>query len=174
MQMRELISPQRIQQRVRELAVPIGEWAADTETVLVCCLKGAFIFCADLARELNNPKLSIDFIAAESYQGTKTTGSVRLTKDLSVDVSGKKVLVVEDILDTGLTLDRVLHHLKETHRPSEIKLCVLLDKPAGRKCDVKADWTGFEIGDAFVVGYGLDCDERFRNFPGIAVIYTID
>jgi hypoxanthine phosphoribosyltransferase len=172
--MRELISPERIAARVGELAAEIDAWIGNDEATVVCCLKGAFVFCADLVRALKSRRVSVDFLAVESYAGTHTTGSVRLTKDLSIDVRGRKVLVVEDILDTGLTLDRVLRHLRETHRPSETRLCVLLDKPAGRKTAIPADWTGFEVGDAFVVGYGLDCDERYRNLPGIAVLESID
>ncbi len=156
----------QIQKKVRELGARISSDYGDEKIVLVCNLKGAFIFLADLCRYVTAP-ISIDFIATTSYKGTKTTGYVRIIKDLKMDVRGKNLLIVEDIIDTGLTVDYIINYLK-LHKPKSIKVCTLLDKRCMRKVDVGIDYIGFEVGDQFLIGYGLDYNERYREMDSIA------
>ncbi len=142
---------------------------AGKEPVLVSILRGSFMFTADLMRALDLP-CKVDFMAASSYgSGTSSSGQVKLIKDLVEDIEGKDVLVLEDILDSGNTLSSLLELLKE-RKPASIKLCVLLDKPERREKPVAVHYTGFSIPDAFVVGYGLDYDEKYRNLPYIGIL----
>ncbi len=166
MRLKEVISAERIANRVKELGERITADYVDKDLVVVANLKGSFMFLADLVRQIDLP-IQIDFIATASYSGTKSTGVVRIVKDLKLDVVGKHLLIVEDIVDTGLTLEYLLEYMK-IHKPASIRSCALLDKPDRRKVEVSPDYVGFVIPDKFVVGYGLDYDERFRNLKYIA------
>lgn len=162
-----LLDAAQIAGRIGELA---GEIAAaypdlDRPLVLICVLKGSIFFTADLARALAIP-IELDFIAVRSYQGTHSVGTVELVKDVGIALHDRDVLVVEDIIDTGLTTSFLLDHLA-THRPRSLRLVALLDKEAHRRREVRVDFTGFRIPDRFVVGYGLDVDERWRNLPDV-------
>jgi hypoxanthine phosphoribosyltransferase len=164
-----LLDADTIKGRVHELGRRIGEDYAGHDLVLVSILKGALPFLADLMREIRI-YCSLDFLEVSSYgAGTTTTGVVRILKDLAKPIEGRDVLVVEDILDTGHTLSYVLEHLRGMH-PRSVKLCALLDKPARRIVAIPVDYRGFEIEDKFVVGYGLDFAERYRNLPFIGVL----
>lgn len=161
-----LIPEEEIKRRIKTLAEEIRrEFPAGEELVVVGLLKGSFVFLSDLVRELEGAVL-VDFIAASSYAGTESTGNVRIKKDLDIDIKGKNVLLVDDILDTGRTFQKVLELLK-VREPKMLKTCVLLDKPSRRVVNVEADFVGFKIPDHFVVGYGLDWDELGRNLKGI-------
>ncbi len=164
---KELFIPRKdIQIRVRELAGQISADFSEKEPVLVGILNGVVFFFADLVREITLPS-RIDFIRAASYgSGTSSSGSIRLTKDLEIPVEGKPVIVVEDIVDTGLTLTRILEILKE-RGPEAIKVCVLIDKLERRETDIAIDYRGFEVKEGFLVGYGLDFDEQYRYLPDI-------
>jgi len=165
-----LVDAAGIAARVATLAAEIeaayGEPAEPL--VLICVLKGSLFFTADLARALRLPVL-IDFIAVRSYQGTQSGGSVELVKDVGINLHGRDVLVVEDIIDTGLTTSFLLDHLA-SHRPRSLRLVALLDKQAHRLRQVSVDFRGFTIPDRFVVGYGLDVDERWRNLPDVRTV----
>ena len=164
-----LFSQQQLEQRVDEIARQINRDYADKEILLVSVLRGSFIFMADLARKITRP-CRIDFMSVSSYgKGTSSSGQVQITKDLSEDISGMHVIVVEDILDSGNTLSYLLRLLEQRH-PASIRLCTLLDKPDRRKVEVTVHYSGFTIPDAFVVGYGLDYAERYRNLPYIGIL----
>jgi len=165
-----LYNQDQIQARIHELGTRITQEYADKELVLVSVLKGSCIFLADLMRSIDL-NLTIDFMAVSSYKdGTKSTGDVEIFKDLSNPIRGKHVIVVEDIVDTGLTLSRLLEIL-ESRGAASIKLASFLDKPHPRmKSELKIDYTGFVVPNKFVVGYGLDAAGRFRNLPFIAIL----
>ena len=164
-----LIDADAIRARVRELGVRIAADYAGRDLVLVSILKGALPFLADLMREVPI-YCSLDFLEVSSYgAGTTSTGVVRILKDLAKPIEGRHVLVVEDILDTGHTLSYVIEHLRGQH-PASLGLCALLDKPARRVVPIEVDYKGFAIEDKFVVGYGLDYAERYRNLPFIGVL----
>jgi hypoxanthine phosphoribosyltransferase len=167
---RVLISDARVHQRLKQLAKEIRR-DFPTETLhLIGVLKGSVFFITDLARELGG-EVSFDFLSVSSYgHGTDSTGEVKLIKDLDVSIEGKTVIVVEDILDTGLTLKYLLRFFEEK-KPKHLRVVVLLDKVERRIADVKADYTGFVIPNEFVVGYGLDFDERYRNLPDVCVLH---
>jgi hypoxanthine phosphoribosyltransferase len=166
---RVLISHKRIRERVRQMAQEIRRDFPNEAVHLVGVLKGSVLFLADLARELGG-EVSFDFISVSSYgKGMDSTGEVKMNKDLDVSIEGRSVLVVEDILDTGLTLKYLLR-LFEERKPKHLRVAVLLDKAERRIADVKADYTGFVIPNEFVVGYGLDYDERYRNLPDVCVV----
>jgi hypoxanthine phosphoribosyltransferase len=164
-----LIDQPTLERRIRELATEIQRAVPAGEPVhLVCVLKGAFIFLADLIRAMD-PRVTVDFIALSSYAGTSSSGEVRLVKDLDTGLENRHVVIVEDIVDTGLTL----HYLQDILRargPKTLRTACLLSKPSRRKIDVEVDHIGFTIDDQFVVGYGLDFDERYRNLPYIGVL----
>ncbi|RXK85197.1 hypoxanthine phosphoribosyltransferase [Chlorobaculum sp. 24CR] len=164
-----LISAERIAARVAELGAEIsGDLAGINELTVVCVLKGAFIFAADLVRQLSVP-CRVEFIRASSYgAGRASSGEVTLENDGVFDLDGKHVLLVEDIIDTGLTLSSIVVELQNQHLAS-LRICALLDKPLARKAPIEADYTGFTIPDHFVVGYGLDLDGRHRELPFIAI-----
>ena len=166
---RVLIPDARVHKRLKELAKEIRR-DFPTETLhLIGVLKGSVFFLTDLARELGG-EVSFDFLSVSSYgHGTDSTGEVKLIKDLDVSIEGKTVIVVEDILDTGLTLKYLLRFFEEK-KPKHLRVVVLLDKFERRIADVKADYTGFVIPNEFVVGYGLDFDERYRNLPDVCVL----
>ena len=167
---RVLIPAERLQRRVREMAGEITrDYRVRGDVHLVCVLKGAFVFLADLIRSLELP-VTLDFMAMASYaQGTTSSGEVRLLKDLDTALHDRDVLVVEDIVDTGLTL-KYLKEILWARGPRSVRTACLLSKPARRTVDVEVEYVGFEIGDEFVVGYGLDHAERHRNLPDIAVL----
>jgi hypoxanthine phosphoribosyltransferase len=153
---------------VRQLGEQITKDLRGEPVVVVGVLKGAFMFTADLVRAIKSPVV-IDFIGCASYSGTRSTGTVRITHDLSTDITGKNVILVEDIIDTGRTLDYLIRILKE-RSPKSLRLCTLLDKPEAREVPVKVDYFGFSISNEFVIGYGLDLDQRYRELPYIAQV----
>jgi len=165
-----LITEEQIRDKVRELGGRITSDYASTSVTLVSVLKGSLPFMADLMRAIEIP-LQIDLMEVSSYGGatTETSGLVRILKDLSSSIAGKDVLIVEDIIDTGLTLNYLLRYLRGKN-PRSLRICALLDKPARRLVDIPIDYTGFTIPDEFVVGYGLDFGEYYRNLPYIGVL----
>jgi hypoxanthine phosphoribosyltransferase len=165
-----LIESSAIQSRVREMAAEIErDYPGADEIHLVCVLKGGFVFMADLIRSMTT-RVSLDFIAVSSYgAGTKSTGEVRFQKDLDTSLEGRHVIIVEDIVDTGLTL-RYLQDVLKKRAPASLRTACLLSKPSRRKVDVVVEYIGFTIEDRFVVGYGLDYGEKYRNLPYIAVL----
>jgi hypoxanthine phosphoribosyltransferase len=166
-----LFSKETIQKRVKELAEQISKDYAGKELILIGILKGAFIFMADLIREISIP-CRVDFARLASYgTGSESSGKVVLTKDIETSIKGKDVLIVEDILDTGLTMQYFVEWMKERN-PKSIKICVFLDKRKRRKVSFEADYVGYTIEDGFVVGYGLDFNEMYRFSPDIYVIHT--
>lgn len=168
--LRVLIPEDRIQARIRELGAEIRADYGDEPITCIGVLKGSFMFMADLVRAIGGD-VRCEFMAVSSYHGgTRSSGVVRITEDLRAPIEGHHTLVVEDIIDTGLTLDYLMRNL-EVRGPASIKTCCLLDKPAHREVSLEADYVGFSIPDEFVVGYGLDLGERYRNLPHIAV-YT--
>jgi hypoxanthine phosphoribosyltransferase len=165
-----LITSEQIQAKVAELGARISVDYRDREVTLVSVLKGSLPFMADLMRSIRVP-LTIDLMEVSSYGGasTETTGLVRILKDLSSPIEGREVLIVEDIIDTGLTLNYLIRYLNGKN-PSSLRICTLLDKPARRLVEIPIDYLGFTIPDRFVVGYGLDYGERYRNLPFIGVL----
>jgi len=164
-----LFDEDAIARRVRELAATITADYAGSEVLLLATLKGAVIFLADLMRALQLP-VCVDFVGATSYGGsTESSGSVRLDLDSCGDMSGRHVLIVEDIVDTGRTLTKLVDAI-QGQAPASVRTCCLLDKPSRRVTDFRPDYVGFEIADRFVVGYGLDFSQRYRNLPYIAVL----
>ncbi len=164
-----LFSEEELQACVKRIASEITRDFAGKEPVFIGVLKGSFIFIADLMRHVDL-HCSVDFMAVSSYgSGSVTTGAVKINKDLSANIEGKPVIMVEDILDSGLTLSYLTKYLMQ-RKPASISIATLLDKPARRKADVKPDYVGFEVPDAFVVGYGLDYAEKYRNLPYIGIL----
>lgn len=164
-----LLSEEKLAKRIAEIGAEITADYAGKEILMIGVLRGAVIFMADLARSIKVP-VAIDFMAVSSYgAGTTSSGVVRILKDLDENVEGKHVLVVEDIIDSGLTLNYLLDNLK-SRKPASVKLCTLLNKPERRKVDVKIDYNGFDVPDYFVIGYGLDYAEKYRNLPFIGIL----
>jgi len=164
-----LLDEAAIQARIAELGAEIARDYEGREPLLVCVLKGGFMFLSDLVRHIDLP-VAVDFMAISSYgAGTRSSGVVRILKDLETPIEGRDVLVVEDIVDSGLTLHYLMRNLG-SRRPATLDVCALLTKPARREIDVPIRYVGFEIPDRFVVGYGLDFDERYRNLRDIGVI----
>ena len=165
----KLIGSEELAVRVSELGRQISQDYAGQEVLVVGILKGAFVFCADLMRHLAGPT-QVDFMAVSSYgNSTESSGVIRIVKDLDASVEGRHVLLVEDIVDSGLTLRYLREYLQHQH-PASLRICVLLDKPTRRKTDVKVDYIGFSIPDEFIVGYGIDYAERYRELPYIGII----
>jgi len=165
----ELVGPQELAAVVDRLASRIGEDYKDKNPVFIGVLKGAFMFTADLVRRLDIP-LQVDFVRASSYgSGKVSKGAVSITKRPEIELSGRDVIIVEDIVDTGRTLDAIVNHIKALD-PASLSVCTLLDKPSRREVGCTMGYVGMEIEDAFVVGYGLDCAERYRNLCGLYVI----
>lgn len=164
-----LISRAKIQAKVKQMARKISSDYKGKDPVLVGVLRGSFIFMADLLREISIP-VEVDFIAVASYNGgTRSSGVVRMNQDLSSSITGRHVILVEDIVDSGLTLSYLLKNLK-TRRPASLEVCTLLDKKERRKVQVPVKYKGFNIPDKFVVGYGLDHKQRYRNLPHVSWI----
>jgi hypoxanthine phosphoribosyltransferase len=163
-----LIPQNRLQERVSELGNEISQAFAEKDLAIVAILKGSFIFAADLLRAITIP-CSIDFMGISSYAGQPRSGVVQITKDLDESIAGRNVLLVEDIIDTGLTATYLIHTLRQ-RKPASIDICALLDKSARRIIDLSIPYRGFEIPDVFVVGYGMDFQQQYRNLPDIAIL----
>ena len=164
-----MFSATQIADRVRELGQRIAEDYAGTSPVFVCVLKGSFVFAADLVRAVDLP-LKVDFLGVRSYgEGTESSGVVQITQDLSRAIGNEQVILVEDIVDTGLTVAHLIDLLR-TRAPASVRVCALLHKPSRARVPVPLDYVGFTIEDRFVVGYGLDVGESFRNLPYIGVL----
>lgn len=164
-----LISKEQIAERIKALAEQIDKDYENEPYLLVAVLRGSFIFAADLMRELNGD-VSIDFIEAKSYCGTKSSGELKILKDTREDIKDKNVIIVEDIIDTGITLKN-LEKVFLSRQPKSLKLCACFDKPSRREVELTGDYVGFEIPNEFVIGYGLDYDEKYRNLSEVK-IYT--
>lgn len=163
---RTLFSREEISKRVRELGIDISHKYKDKDLVVISLLRGSFIFTADLVRELSIP-VEVDFITTASYGHDEvSSGIVDIVHDLRTEMEGKDVLIVDDIIDSGFTLKKVMEHL-ETKKPNSVKICVMLDKPSRRKVDLEPDYVGFSIPDVFIVGYGLNYGDHYRNVPYI-------
>ncbi|MEH7454416.1 hypoxanthine phosphoribosyltransferase [Gottfriedia acidiceleris] len=164
-----LISETDLKNRVKALAEQIEHDFNNEPLILVVVLKGSFVFAADLVREMKS-NINVDFISVSSYSNqTESTGKVRLLKDLDENITDKNVVVIEDIIDSGLTLHFLRDHL-QMHKPKSIKICTLLDKPERRKINLPVDYVGFVIPDEFIVGYGIDYAQQYRNLPYIATV----
>lgn len=165
---RVMISEKEVDERIAEIAAQISEDFKGEEVVVIGILRGGVYFCSELTKRITVPVI-LDFIEASSYgDGTTSSGKVNITKDLIEDISGKNVIVVEDIIDTGTTLNLLLENLRK-RSPKSLKLCTLLDKPARRIVEVPVDYNGFQIPDEFVIGYGMDYAQKYRNLPYIGV-----
>ncbi len=165
----ELLTQEQIKAKVKELASDIEKYFGDEDIVVICILKGASVFTMDLIREIKNDVI-LDFMIVSSYgMETKSSGIVKIIKDVDVFVEGKNVLVVEDIIDTGLTL-KYLKDYFQRRGCKDFKICTLLDKAEKRTCDIVPDFIGFTIPNKFVVGYGIDCGEKYRNLPYIGYV----
>ena len=167
---RVLLTEDQIKTRIKELGEELTREYADKDPVIVGVLKGVVIFYADMIREIKVP-CQMDFMWISSYAGTESTGRMQVRKDVSADIKGRHVLILEDIFDTGNSLDYTYNHLM-SKEPASLKICTLLDKPDRRKPGItlKADYTGFTIPNEFVVGYGLDFNEHYRNLPYVGVL----
>ncbi|HOD17084.1 MAG TPA: hypoxanthine phosphoribosyltransferase [Candidatus Cloacimonadota bacterium] len=164
-----LFSEADIQNRVSAMAEEISRDYKGKSPVIISILKGAFVFTADLVRKLTLP-VELDFLAISSYgSGSSSSGIVKIKKDIDVDIAGKDVIITEDIVDSGLSLQYIGEYIKK-HNPASIRMCVFLDKPEAHKLDVTFDYVGFKIGKEFVVGYGLDYNEKYRNLPYIGIL----
>ena len=170
---RELISEEEVDKRIRELGEEISRDYAGKQIHLICVLKGGVFFMCELAKRITVP-VSMDFMCVGSYgDGTKSSGVVRIAKDLDESIEGKEVLIVEDIFDSGNTLYYLMDVLQR-RKPVSLRLCTLLDKPERRVKDVKVDYVGFEIPDKFIVGYGLDYAQKYRNLPYIGIVEGVE
>ena len=170
-----MISEQEIQQRIKEMAVEIDQQYAksDKDLVLIGLLRGSFIFMADLCRAIHKAH-ELDFMTVSSYgSGTASSRDVKILKDLDGQINGKDVLVVEDIIDSGNTLSKVIEIL-ETRNPNSITLCTLVSKPSRREVDINVRYIGFEVEDKFIVGYGLDYDQKYRHLPFVGLINSVN
>ncbi len=168
-----MISQDELAKGVSRLAEEVNRDYKGKEVIVLGILKGCFVFMADLIKKLNCD-VSVYFMEVSSYlDGTVSTGKIKIKKDIDVDIKGKDVLIVEDIIDSGNTLTRLKEVLAE-REPASVKICTLLSKPSRRKVELEADYTGFVIEDKFIIGYGLDCGERFRQLPYIAEVEFVD
>lgn len=163
------ISEEDVNKRIKELGAQITKDYAGKDVHLICVLRGGSFFMCELAKRIDL-QVSIDFMSVSSYQGgTESSGHIKINKDLDDGIEGKHVIVVEDIIDSGRTLSHLMNLLSSRH-PADLSLCTLLDKPDRRVVDVNVDYVGFKVPDYFVVGYGLDYDQRYRNLPYIGVV----
>ena len=168
-----MITREEIAKRIAELATEIRKYYKRENPLLVGVLKGSFVFLSDLMRSMNIP-VEVDFIRVSSYGGGKeSSGKIKLVKDVETPINGRHVLVVEDIIDRGLTVRFLLDYLS-FRKPSSLKLCALFDKPSRRKVEVPIDYVGFTVPDTFVVGYGLDCSEQYRYLPDLCILEEQD
>lgn len=164
-----LISEEAVEKRIRELAKQITKDYEGKEVRLICVLKGSVFFTCELAKRIELP-VTLDFMSVSSYgNGTESSGRVKIVKDLDEPIDGENVIIIEDIIDSGRTLSYLMDMLN-ARKPASLRLCTLLDKPDRRVTDVKVDYTGFEIPDKFVVGYGLDFAQKYRNLPYIGMV----
>ena len=164
-----MLPEEKVDARIREIGEQISREYAGKSVHLICILKGSVYFTCELAKRITVP-VTMDFMQCSSYGGdTKSSGIVRIVKDLDENIEGKEVIIIEDIIDSGRTLSH-LKKLLSQRNPASLKICTLLDKPERRVTDVKVDYTGFNIPDEFVVGYGLDYDQKYRNLPYIGVV----
>lgn len=164
-----LFTKEQIEERAREIGEQIAKDYEGEELYIIGTLRGAVVWMADMMKNISND-MEIDFIMASSYgSGTTSSGSVKIKKDLEGDIKGKNVIIVEDIVDTGTTLKFLKDHLAQ-RKPKSIKICTLLDKPSRRIADISADYTGFSIDNLFVIGYGLDYDQKYRNLPYVSYL----
>ena len=163
-----LITADEIEEKVAEVGKKISEDFEGKNPIFVGVLKGCFIFMADLMRHVSIP-CTMDFMSVSSYSGTSSTGAVKINKDLNQDIEGRHLILVEDILDSGVTLNYLKTYL-QVRKPASVHIVTLMDKPAHRKAPVYADYACFDVPDAFVVGYGLDYNERYRNLPYIGIL----
>ena len=170
-QIKALINEEKINRRIEEIANKISEDYKDEEIILVCILKGASYFTTELSKKIKNNNVILDFMKVSSYgiNARETTGKINLSLDISQDIEGKNVIIVEDIIDSGITLNYLYDYLK-SKSPKTLKLCVLLDKKERRIKDIKLDYVGLEIEDKFVLGCGMDYDEKYRNLPYVGYI----
>ena len=168
--MKVLITQEQIQNRIKEMGKILSEEYADKDPIVVGVLKGVVVFYADMIRQISVP-CQMDFMWISSYSGTTTTNTMQVKRDVSADIKGRHVLILEDIFDTGNSLDFTYKHLMEKE-PASLKICTLLDKPSRRNpaITLKADYVGFEVPNEFVVGYGLDYNEHYRNLPYVGVL----
>lgn len=164
-----LINEEQLDKRISEIAEQINKEFVNEDITLICVLKGGIMFMTDIAKKLKQ-KVEFEFIDVSSYSGTVSSGKLTINKDLETSIEGKNVILLEDIVDTGRTLSYLIEYLKEK-KPATLKLCTLLDKPSRRIVDVNADYIGFTIPDAFIVGYGLDYDQKYRNLPYIGILH---
>ena len=166
---RVMVSEEDLKQKAKELGEQISRDYAGKSIFVVCILKGSFVFCADLLRSITAP-VSVDFMCVSSYgAGSRSSGNIQILKDVGVDIRDKDVLIVEDIIDSGNTL-KCLKEMLESRAASSVKICTMLNKPSRREVEIDADYIGFDIEDEFVVGYGLDYAEKYRNFPFVGVL----
>jgi len=164
-----IISEEELNSKVKELGQRITADFKDENPILICILRGGAIFMSDLIKQIDTP-LEIDFMSVSSYgRNSSSSGIVKIRKDIDVDIQNRHVIIVEDIVDTGLTLDYISEYLKN-HNPLSVSICALLDKPEAHQLDLKIDYSGFKIGNEFVVGYGLDFAEKYRNLPYIGIL----
>lgn len=164
MDLKVLIDEKKIEKRIDEIATIISnDYNTDRDLVTICVLNGAVYFYTELTKRIKRD-ITLDFMKVSSYSGMESTGVIDIKKDISFDIENKDVLIIEDIIDTGLTLVKLKEYL-ESKRPNSVKIAVLLDKKARRKANISSDYACFEIDDKFVVGYGLDYDEKYRNLP---------
>jgi hypoxanthine phosphoribosyltransferase len=164
-----LLDEKIIQNKVTELGVRISDDYQDSVPVLICILRGGVVFLSDLMKKISIP-VEIDFMSLSSYgSGTESSGVVKIRKDIDANISGRDIIIVEDIVDSGLTLKYIKDYFQR-HNPKSVKICTLLDKPKAHKTDIKIDYCGFEVGNEFVVGYGLDYAEKYRNLPFIGIL----
>ena len=165
-----LLSQEEIEKRAEEIGAQITKDYPGEEIVLIGILRGAIMWMTQVMKAIDNPLTTIDFMAVSSYgASTVSSGVVKINKDTDNEVSGKHVIIIEDIVDTGVTLDYLVHYLKGKN-PKSVKICTLLDKPEGRKVPVDVDYVGFEVPNMFVVGYGLDVNQKYRNLPYITFV----
>lgn len=165
---KEYISRESIIERIKELANEISNDYKDKDIEMICVLKGAAFFAVELALEIKN-NVNIEFIEVSSYEGTESTGKIKLNKNITKSIKDKNVLIVEDIIDTGRTLSYLKEHLLK-QEPASLKICTLINKEARRVVDLEPDYNGFDIEDKFIVGFGLDLDEKYRNIPYIGLV----
>jgi hypoxanthine phosphoribosyltransferase len=169
---RPIVTQEEMRTRIRELGKQIMADYADKDLILVGILKGAYAFYADLCRAIRIP-LRVDFLVVSSYAGSKSSEKVKIVTDLTEDIAGRDVLLVEDIVDSGLTVQHLVKTLSK-RKPKSIRVCALLSKPARRRVEVPVDYVGFEIPNKYVVGYGLDYQQKYRNLPYLAVLDRVD